>query len=233
MVQLLSNQHKVVIHQTLNLLGLGIFLSYPMMVGFDLLFLSTTFIGILISNLVNSAYYHRCLTHKSWKAPTWMHYVFLILGAAFLMLPAIGWVAVHREHHKFYDTDKDPHGPSRGFFVNLFTSMIEPKLRYMRKEIRNDKLLWQVKYYWWIAIANFIFLTYFFNIASYFLLIGYIYLSILLVNFLGHYRKLNNYHLPSLFLAGELYHKNHHEDQTNPKFGMFDLPYYLLIKWFL
>lgn len=237
MVQLLSNQNKInriYLHQAINLVGLCCYIFYPFFYGVDSLFLSITGIGILIGTFVISAYYHRCLAHKSWKAPNWLHYIFLIIGAGFYIFPAIAWVAVHREHHKFYDTEKDPHGPKRGFINNLLiTSMVEPKIRYMRKDARDKKLIWQAKYYWIIGAITFFVCSYFFGVISYLMLVGYIYLSVMIVNFLGHYKGLNNSHFLALFSGGEMYHKSHHANPKKPKMGLVDIAYYLVIKWYL
>jgi stearoyl-CoA desaturase (delta-9 desaturase) len=60
--------------------------------------------------------YHRLLTHRSFKAPKWLEYTLTIFGAMAIQDDAPKWVATHRIHHQFVETDKDPHSTIRGFF---------------------------------------------------------------------------------------------------------------------
>ena len=217
------------IHLYINLFGLATYLAYPFIAGWD--FIYVTLVGILLSNLVISGYYHRSLTHRSWTAPIWLQYVFLTLGAGFFMLPAMGWAAIHRKHHKYSDTDQDPHGPGKGVLKNFLVANLEPELRYMRPDIRNELLLWQAKYYYQIGITTAITISLSFNFYTYFALVGYIYLSVIIVNLLGHNEKFHDSHILSAFFAGEMYHEKHHATPNKEKMGMFDLPYWVVIKW--
>jgi sn-1 stearoyl-lipid 9-desaturase len=60
--------------------------------------------------------YHRLLTHRSFKAPKWLEYVLTIFGTMSLQNEAYKWVATHRIHHAFTETDKDPHSTRSGFW---------------------------------------------------------------------------------------------------------------------
>jgi len=60
--------------------------------------------------------FHRLLTHKSYKTPKWLEYVFTTLGTLGLQGSPINWVATHRIHHKFTETERDPHSPSHGTY---------------------------------------------------------------------------------------------------------------------
>jgi stearoyl-CoA desaturase (delta-9 desaturase) len=58
---------------------------------------------------------HRLWCHRAYKAK-WPLRVFLMIGQTISTLNHIyTWVLVHRTHHKFSDTDADPHNVSRGF----------------------------------------------------------------------------------------------------------------------
>jgi len=205
------------------------FVSYPFFYGWSVI--PVTLVGILLSNIVISGYYHRSITHRSWSAPTWLQYLLLTLGAGFFMLPAMGWMAVHRKHHKFSDTDQDPHGPNIGILRNFTVANIEPELRYMRTDIRNTALLWQVKYYYVIGLATAALVSYFFSAQTYFAIVGYIYLSVIIVNLLGHNKNYNDSHILSAILAGEMYHDSHHKNPKKLRMGLIDLPYFVMIRW--
>lgn len=60
--------------------------------------------------------YHRLLTHRSFKAPKWLEYVLTIFGTMSLQNEPYKWVATHRIHHQFTETEKDPHSTRPGFW---------------------------------------------------------------------------------------------------------------------
>ncbi|KAM7475907.1 hypothetical protein LguiB_023150 [Lonicera macranthoides] len=62
--------------------------------------------------------YHRNLSHRSFKLPKWLEYFFAYCGAQTLQGHPIDWVSVHRYHHQFCDSEKDPHSPTEGFWFS-------------------------------------------------------------------------------------------------------------------
>ncbi|GKD07480.1 fatty acid desaturase, type 1 protein [Tanacetum coccineum] len=62
--------------------------------------------------------YHRLLTHKSFKIPKWLKYIIVYCGAQSGEGEPIYWVSVHKNHHKYVDTEKDPHTPKEGFWFS-------------------------------------------------------------------------------------------------------------------
>lgn len=60
--------------------------------------------------------YHRLLTHRSFKAPKWLEYLLTIFGTMSIQSEPYKWVATHRLHHQFTETDKDPHSTRPGFW---------------------------------------------------------------------------------------------------------------------
>ncbi|CAN5588827.1 MAG: fatty acid desaturase [Acidobacteriota bacterium] len=60
--------------------------------------------------------WHRLLTHRSFKAPKWLEYVLTALGTMSVQDSPDKWVATHRIHHAFVETDKDPHSTRPGFW---------------------------------------------------------------------------------------------------------------------
>lgn len=69
---------------------------------------------IVVGNGVTVGY-HRLLTHESFETYPWIRNVFTILGVLSGQGPPIKWVADHRKHHKFSDSEGDPHSPKDGF----------------------------------------------------------------------------------------------------------------------
>ena len=58
--------------------------------------------------------YHRLLTHRGFTTSRWMTRVLATIGTLGLQSGPIAWVTMHRLHHAFTDTDKDPHSPRNG-----------------------------------------------------------------------------------------------------------------------
>lgn len=58
--------------------------------------------------------YHRLHTHRSYKVPKWIDYLFAICGTMTLQGGPISWVGVHRVHHQLSDKEGDPHSPRDG-----------------------------------------------------------------------------------------------------------------------
>jgi fatty-acid desaturase len=60
--------------------------------------------------------YHRLLTHRSLRVPQLLEHIIVTCGALALQGGPITWVATHRTHHLYSDTERDPHNARRGFF---------------------------------------------------------------------------------------------------------------------
>ncbi|KAL2462755.1 Palmitoyl-monogalactosyldiacylglycerol delta-7 desaturase [Forsythia ovata] len=69
--------------------------------------------------------FHRHLSHKSFKIPKWLEYIFAYCGVLAVQRDPIFWVSTHRYHHQFCDTEKDPHSPIRGFWFSHIGWSIE------------------------------------------------------------------------------------------------------------
>jgi stearoyl-CoA desaturase (Delta-9 desaturase) len=61
---------------------------------------------------------HRYFTHKSFKANFPLRLILVIIQTISGQYSAISWSRIHRIHHKFVDTDADPHNSKRGFFYS-------------------------------------------------------------------------------------------------------------------
>ncbi|KAJ7951905.1 putative Delta 9 desaturase [Quillaja saponaria] len=75
------------------------------------LYVVTGLFGITLS-------YHRNLSHRSFKLPKWLEYLFSYCGAQALQGSPIDWVSTHRYHHQFCDSERDPHSPYEGFWFS-------------------------------------------------------------------------------------------------------------------
>jgi fatty-acid desaturase len=101
--------------------------------------------------------YHRLLTHRGFKAPKFVEYFLTFCGTLGLQSGAINWVATHRMHHAFTETEKDPHSPRTGTYWShigwIFrgTAQNQPESLQMRyaPDLMKDKVhVFMSKYYW-------------------------------------------------------------------------------------
>jgi sn-1 stearoyl-lipid 9-desaturase len=58
--------------------------------------------------------YHRLLAHRALRAVPLFEYIFVIGGYLAFQGSPIWWAAIHRAHHRYSDTDLDPHTPKKG-----------------------------------------------------------------------------------------------------------------------
>ena len=93
---------------------------------------------------------HRYYTHKNFSLNPVLHWVFTIIAVLSGRGSPIGWVYVHRQHHAYSDTVKDPHSPqNNGFKLFGFTTVDNestPKL-FLIKDLMNPAQLFINKYY--------------------------------------------------------------------------------------
>ncbi|CAI0422439.1 unnamed protein product [Linum tenue] len=75
------------------------------------LYIITGLFGITLS-------FHRNLSHRSFKLPKWLEYLFAYCGVHALQGNPIDWVSTHRYHHQFCDSERDPHSPLEGFWFS-------------------------------------------------------------------------------------------------------------------
>lgn len=83
--------------------------------------LALLLIGVFVlAPLAINVGYHRLLTHRGFVVPRWLRRGLATLGAFIGAGPPIHWAAMHRVHHRYSDTKKDPHDSTRGFWYSHF-----------------------------------------------------------------------------------------------------------------
>lgn len=74
------------------------------------------FVFYLITGLGITVGFHRLLTHRSFKTPSFMLNILATAGSLAAQGGPLFWVSVHRLHHQCSDQDGDPHDSRLGFF---------------------------------------------------------------------------------------------------------------------
>ncbi|CAN1168146.1 Palmitoyl-monogalactosyldiacylglycerol delta-7 desaturase, chloroplastic [Linum perenne] len=82
------------------------------------LYVVTGLFGITLS-------FHRHLSHRSFRIPKWLEYLFAYCGVHALQGNPIDWVSTHRYHHQFCDSERDPHSPLEGFWFSHVTWLFD------------------------------------------------------------------------------------------------------------
>ncbi|XP_063383395.1 acyl-CoA Delta(11) desaturase-like [Cydia fagiglandana] len=104
---------------------------------------------------------HRLWTHKSYKATLPLKLFMLMLYSSAGQNSLLNWVRDHRVHHKYSDTDADPHNANRGlFFSHIGWLMLKKNEEVIKRgkqidmsDIENDPLLrFYEKYFQWFKL---------------------------------------------------------------------------------
>ncbi|XP_069363885.1 acyl-CoA Delta(11) desaturase-like isoform X2 [Maniola hyperantus] len=61
---------------------------------------------------------HRLWSHRAYKANTALQILIMLMNSMAFQNTAFDWAKKHRLHHRYSDTDADPHNASRGFFFS-------------------------------------------------------------------------------------------------------------------
>lgn len=105
-----------------------------------------------------TAGYHRMLSHKSYDCKPWVKFVYLLFGAGAFQGSALQWCTDHRRHHRFVDTEVDPHNINQGFFyAHMGWLFLKEEPQYANKyvpDLEADPMIaWQHKYFVPLAIV--------------------------------------------------------------------------------
>ena len=89
--------------------GVGLFYCGVSWFAFGLFVVSSQF-----CMLTHEIGYHRYFAHKSFETSRRFQFILGLLAELAPIRGPIWWAANHRDHHKFVDTQRDPHSPVRG-----------------------------------------------------------------------------------------------------------------------
>ncbi|MFW6058748.1 MAG: acyl-CoA desaturase [Phycisphaeraceae bacterium] len=110
--------------------------------------------------------YHRLLAHRSFQTPRWVERAFVLLALCCMQDTPARWVANHRFHHKYSDTEPDPHSPLVSFlwshvgwlmFYNAETHNIAAYQKYVPDLVRDPFYFKLEKRPWilfWVYVAH-------------------------------------------------------------------------------
>lgn len=183
---------------------------------------------------------HRALAHRSVSIKNKGFRAFLLfMSTVMLQGSTLAWVGMHREHHGFSDTERDPHSPVTGFWKSYFMSMFHtPNIRFVKDLLRDHMIQVFHRNYWEINFMYSIILYLFFGIDGvlicHWVPAALTWHGVSIVNAISHYpakfpwilgyRNFDtdefskNIPLAGYLTWGEAWHNNHHGDAVNPSF---------------
>ena len=161
--------------------------------------------------------YHRYFSHREFEAPLWLQTIFLYFGLLCGGRSALTWSAVHRMHHAYTDTPKDPHSPLYKKWYEILFSLWRVKFipRKFCKDLLSNKQVMHFHRHGWkyLVFTYLIFSVINLNLFYIALLVYvYSYIGFGMLNYIGHSQvgPINSM-LINLFAPFEGNHKDHHE----------------------
>jgi stearoyl-CoA desaturase (delta-9 desaturase) len=193
----------------------------------------------ITANLGITLGFHRLVSHRSFKTPKWLEYIFIFCGTLACQGGPIQWVGLHRVHHKYSDTDLDPHDSNKGFWWSHFGWMLhqipadqdvprytqdikdDPFYQFCQKYFIPIQFLLGFLLYWWggwsfviwgifVRLVVVFHVTWFVNSATH--KFGY-------VSHESHDFSRNCWWV-ALLSFGEGWHNNHHAYQYSARHGL-------------
>jgi len=179
---------------------------------------------IIFVGLCGTVFYHRVVTHKNPVKPA-IEKILLMLSWLGTSGSAIAWAGTHRKHHRFSDTEKDPHCPVHHGIIKSYwySSGNEDIIRYVPDLTRKKLYVFQHKYYFQVLLALHVSLLLFLPVEFYWACLivpGFLMWSGgSIINIFCHDKiGPKNVTILGLLTAGEGWHKNHHEQPANSSF---------------
>lgn len=188
----------------------------------------------LYSGIGISMTFHRFWSHQSFQFKNnVVKWVFTWLGLMAGRGSVIGWVHTHRQHHKFSDTENDPHSPNIVGYKVFFPIILNYSEKIDKKIVKDLICRLHVninKFYFLLIFAWGIFLFLISPSLFYFFWIVPIALThLMLISFIyfGHKFGYTNYSCRDdsknnkffgYLLWGEGWHNNHHYDSKKYSF---------------
>jgi len=203
--------------------------------------------------------YHRLISHRSFSCPKIVEYFFVLAGYLAFEGSPIWWATIHRAHHRYSDTELDPHSPKFSLYnahfgwltKKAYAEHVNPALQ--SKDLVKDPVyrfleqdgVWARAHFltFFLALSFRLLILVCFGwvpaLAS--LLAGFAVLQIpLMLNVVCHIPKLGykiyatgdesvNVWWVGILAMGEGWHNNHHASPGSAKTGM--LPWEIDLSW--
>lgn len=186
--------------------------------------------------------WHRLLTHRGFKSPKWLEYFLTTMGTMSIQDSPDKWVATHRMHHAFVETEQDPHSTRGGFWWAQIGWIVwgtaqdhdEATLKRYVPDLQKDRFHALLNRFYYVPIIISAFLL--FAIGGWSMVVWGVFGRVVLgwhttwfVNSISHMwgkrefetrdDSTNNW-IVALLTFGEGWHNNHHAYPTSARHGL-------------
>jgi stearoyl-CoA desaturase (delta-9 desaturase) len=178
-----------------------------------------------MSDMIQSKFHHHWASHKLWNPPRWIQILFSLIGVGALIGTPISWAAWHRTHHRYSDTEDDPHAPSlKGAWYVIFAQYHTAKLKLAVDRMRDPFFRWISKNEIYLVVlinaSLFLILDFTWFMTIWAIPVGYMifntnYIVNVLCHKTGYAEDLSYWWWPVVFADG-ISHGSHH---NKPKFS--------------
>jgi stearoyl-CoA desaturase (delta-9 desaturase) len=184
---------------------------------------------------------HRYFVHTSFEASKLSQVVMNFMMTIGFQGTSQDWIISHSYHHRFADTDTDPTNVKKIGYIKNYTSLWQlespvsnESLRLSIRSLKNPitKFFFNHYYHIWVlwAILLLSISTYAF-VWFFFLPVLFSHWFMNLQNHLGHRSDVST--VINIITPGDGYHKYHHENPREYRFGKYDLIAYMIDKLFI
>lgn len=113
--------------------------------------------------------YHKLLSHRAFVPHNSVVKLVTVLSMLMFSGQPLAWAATHRLHHKYSDTDRDPHSPCHGRLHSYYTWLLSYEMPESDKFIVKDLIKehpWMLSMWKYETLAPAIFYTVLFGLNS-------------------------------------------------------------------
>lgn len=90
----------------------------------------------LVRMFAVTGFYHRYFSHRTFRTSRAGQFLFAVLGSTAVQRGPLWWAAHHRDHHRYSDTEEDPHSPVHNSFMWSHMWWITTKKNFPTKMAR-------------------------------------------------------------------------------------------------
>ena len=112
-----SGRHSISWLHTLPFLGVHLMVLGVIWVGWSPVALGVALAAFWLRMFAVTGFYHRYLSHRTYKTSRWFQFVFALLGNAATQKGPLWWASHHRIHHLYSDEENDVHSPVQQGFL--------------------------------------------------------------------------------------------------------------------
>lgn len=207
-----------------------IYIHILFLLGLCLMPLSFTIPVLIVSQIIyvgccGTVFFHRTVSHRNDIHPL-AEKILILISWLGVVSSAMAWAGVHRKHHRYSDSDKDPHSPIIMGKFKAYWQMSNNDLdvlKYVPDLLRKPWYVFQHKHYFTVLFSIHALGLAVLPMNWYWALLvvpGFLmWAGGSAINIFCHDKHgPANVTLWGILNGGEGWHKNHHEQPANPSF---------------